>query len=145
MADPEAIRQQRERLVNQIEQMGSLPASFKTTVVGVSFVPSYPMNLYKLEELYASVLFNGDEPIQCVLIRNPNNEHDPFAIEVHVPALGKDNGMIGHLTRPIAARLSKELDSGIRWQGRVWSLRIHPEHSDRPGIEVELTRKGRYG
>lgn len=140
---PERIRQQREDLLSNLETQGTLPNEFRVTVVGVSFTDGYPDKFFRLEEMNMNAMFN-DEQIPCVLIRNKNNEHDKWAIEVHVPSLG-DNGMVGHITRPIAARLAPQLDDGIIWTAYVDTVRVSPDHPNRPGLEIHLTRKGRNG
>ena len=112
---------------------------FSAKVVGVSFVPGYPDNLLDLELADSKAQLNG-EPLAVVLIRNPKNEYDANAIEVHVPALG-DNGMVGHLTRPIAARMAPEMDAGVVWSAEVESVLIDPDHLDRPGISITCNRE----
>jgi len=112
---------------------------FSAKVVGVSFVPGYPDNLLDLELADSKAQLNG-EPLAVVLIRNPKNGYDGNAIEVHVPALG-DNGMVGHLTRPIAARMAPEMDAGVVWSAEVESVLIDPDHLDRPGISITCKRE----
>lgn len=141
---------------------------FKAKVVGVSFVGSYPDNLHALNDLMKPRLvpypmLNGEmaqdiaergyeeyvekhgyfmppEPLPAVLVRNPHNQYDENAIEVHVPALG-ELGFIGHLTRPIAARLAPEMDAGAKWDAEVESVLVDPDHMDRPGISINCKRK----
>jgi len=112
---------------------------FSAKVVGVTFVPAYPDNLLDLELADSRAQLDG-EHLAVVLIRNPDNEYDSNAIEVHVPALG-DNGMVGHLTRPIAARMAPEMDKGILWSAEVESVLIDPDHLDRPGISITCKRE----
>ena len=109
--------------------------AFSTKVVGVSFTPQYPDNLYELDLAQQQALEAG-EPLVVVLRRDPDNAHDPNAIEVHVPALGEEWGFIGHLVAPVAARLAPQIDAGERWGGAVTSVKINPDHLDRPGIEI---------
>lgn len=111
---------------------------FAAKVVGVSFVPGYPDNLHELSTVSDNARLEG-EPLTAVLRRNPANKFDPNAVEVHVPALG-DNGFIGHLTRPIAARLAPDMDAGGRWQAEVGDVLIDPDHMDRPGISINCKR-----
>lgn len=110
---------------------------FSAKVVGVSFVPAYPDNLHQLDMIWNQTT---GEPLAAVLIRNPKNEYDANAIEVHVPALG-EHGMIGHLTRPIAARMAPEMDEGVIWSAEVDSVLIDPDHLDRPGISITCNRE----
>jgi hypothetical protein len=116
----------------------TMPSPFAAKVVGVSFVPAYPDNLHELQAVADQARLDG-EPLAAVLRRNPKNEYDPNAIEVHVPALG-DRGFIGHLTRPIAARIAPEMDAGTIWQAEVESVLIDPDHMDRPGISINCKR-----
>jgi hypothetical protein len=111
---------------------------FATSVVGVSFVPKYPGNLHALSEASDRARLDG-EPLSVVLVRNPKNQYDSNAIEVHVPALG-EGGFIGHLTRPIAARMAPEIDAGETWIAEVGDVLINPAHMDRPGITINCKR-----
>lgn len=133
----------------------TLPSTFTAKVVGVSFTDGYPENLERLHEvaslrwLTSPGEFAGrdrePEPLAAVLHREPENEHDPNAVAIHVPA--SDVGHIGHLPRALAARLAPELDEGATWGCEVESVLIHPEHPDRPGISVRCWRvdtRGEY-
>lgn len=117
-----------------------LASPFTVKVVGVSFRPAYPDNLYALDEAFERSVLDNDEPLAAVLIREPDNEHDPNAIAVHVPALGDEWGHIGYLMRPVAERLAPALDSGETWQGEVVSVLIDPDYLDRPGISIKCAR-----
>lgn len=113
-------------------KMGS---PFAAKVVGVSFVPGYPDNILHLGDAYFVAEAEGKR-LSVTLARNPDNEYDENAIEVHV----KGTGMIGHLTRPIAARLAPELDAGQVWLAQVETVLINPDHMDRPGISINCKR-----
>jgi hypothetical protein len=115
-----------------------MPSPFSAKVVGVSFVPGYPDNLTELASVSDAARLEG-EALTAVLRRNPLNPHDANAVEVHVPALG-DNGFIGHLTRPIAARVAPDMDAGARWAAEVGDVLIDPDHLDRPGISITCKR-----
>lgn len=130
-----------------------LPPRFSSSVVGVSFLPTYPDILYRIEwvwaerRLFTEAIPDGDgmpgEGVPAVLIRNPDNEHDPNAIQVHVPAIVDDtweNAMIGHLPANIARRLAPRMDAGVGTRVWVHGLRIHTNHPDRPGIDVHVMR-----
>ena len=108
---------------------------FSTRVVGVIFVPGYPTNLDSLKVSQEEAEECG-EPLAAVLVRNPDNEYDTNAIEVHVPSLGEQAGFIGHLTSPLARRLAPQLDSGEHWGASVEAVLIHPDFPDRPGISI---------
>lgn len=131
----------RERRDAEIARQGNrrLGADrFTAKVVGVSFVPAYPDNLYMLDQVMHEAV-QRDEHLPAILIRNPDNAYDSNAIEVHVPSLG-ERAMIGHLTRPIAARLAPEMDAGVRWLARVESVLIAEGHLDNPGISIMCAR-----
>lgn len=105
-------------------------------VAGVTFIPGYPGNLHRLRAAGA----NGDpgaERFPVVLIPNPENPHDPNAIEVHVPALG-DHGMVGHLPRDLAARATQRLRNGETLQAEVVAVAVDPHVPEKPGLEVAV-------
>jgi hypothetical protein len=108
-------------------------------VVGVTFCPGYPATVTDLAVMATERLLDTDamEPIPAVLIRNPANQYDGNAVEVHVPALGQQ---IGHLPRDVAATVAPLLDAGDRWLADVYEVVIHPEHPERPGIALLLRR-----
>ncbi len=135
--------QNRERRDREIERSGHLKmvSPFFAKVVGVSFVPAYPDNLLALEQASVDANQSG-EALAVILVRNPNNAYDGNAIEVHIPALGEDWAMIGHLERPIAARMAPDIDAGQVWAAQIETVLINPEHLDRPGISIECARMG---
>lgn len=161
------LSEQRERELARSHN-ARIGSPFTTKVVGVTFAPGYPENLTELREVMGPRLpslpypmFQGEmaqhyaerdweeyeerrarqtEHPVAILIRNPDNEHDPNAIQVHVPALGEDHSMIGHLTGPIAARLAPEMDAGGRWRAHVESVLIDERYPDRPGISIFCAR-----
>lgn len=116
-------------------------------VVGMSFVPSYPDNLLRLREIcekesIASLGGGGDfgddyepEKLPAVIIRNPENEYDANACEVHVPALGR-KGMVGHVPRDLAARLAPLMDAGAQVRAWVDFVRIMPGKESNPGLTI---------
>jgi hypothetical protein len=138
MSNESAMSERRDRELERSAHR-RIGSPFSAKVVGVSFVEHYPSNLYALDMEAATTARLG-ERLAAVLVRNPANEYDPNAIEVHVPALG-DIGMIGHLTRPVAARLAPELDAGVRWLAEVDEVLVDPDHPDRPGISINCKRE----
>lgn len=104
-------------------------------VVGVTFVDGYPDNLYALRELWDGLTWQ-DEPLPVILVRNPDNEHDPNAVEIHVPSVGQ----IGHCSRIIAARLAPSMDDGVEFQAWVHGIRVDPDHPENPGIDIAFKR-----
>lgn len=115
------------------------PRRFTFKVVGVSFVDAYPKNLWALDLAWKERAEIGSaEPMAAILIPNPDNEHDPNAVQVHVPALGDEAAMIGHMPRTLAERLSPLLLAGEDWQAGVEDVLITPGHEDRPGISIAV-------
>lgn len=116
----------------------SVPGEFRIQVVGLTWAPTYPDNIYALNEIAKS---DDDtmEPLPVILIRNPANEHDPNAIEVHVPSLG-DQGKIGHVPASVASRLAPCLDNGEVWTSEIFKVAIHPDHPANPGIHILIQR-----
>ena len=117
--------------------MVTLSKSRTVPVVGVSFTPDYPHNLHLLRDLDDER--NQDEPLTVVLVRNPANEHDPNAVEVHVPALGVQ-GMIGHLSRENAAKIAPLMDEGTQFACYLNWVRVAHDHLDRPGVDISVRR-----
>lgn len=118
-------------------------------VVGLTFVPNYPANVEQVatmvntaqvDALGWSGTADADAAVTVALVRNPENEYDENAIEVHVPTLGRKASMIGHVPRDLAARLAPSIDRGDVWAARIAAVLVDPEHPDRPGVEVVLSR-----
>ena len=100
-----------------------------TAVRGCTFAEGYPDTLHRLAEL-------ADDPPTVRLMRDPDNEHDPNAIKVICVAAG---GAIGHLPRRFAARLAPLMDRGVEPVAVFDGVRIHPDHLDRPGLDLIVT------
>lgn len=141
--EDERVRREatRARNIERAQRAGRLPGKLVTSVVGVSFAPTYPENLYALQQvtMTAVIWLEEQEAIPAILVREPDNPYDPNAVAVHVPTLGH-HAAIGHLPRAFAARLAPELDAGAEWQAAISDIKVHPEHPDRPGIEIKLQR-----
>lgn len=122
-----------------------LPNSFTTRVVGVTFCEGYPENMGRLDLIVRRHLLDpqmrsaGMEPIPAVLIRNPDNDHDVNAVEVHVPALG-EQGKIGHVQANTAQLLAPLMDDDVRYQAWVVEVVTSENAPDRPGIQVRIER-----
>lgn len=93
-------------------------------VVGLSFMEDYPKNILALKDL-------GE--VNVKLIRNPNNEYDANAIQVH-----STNGMLGHLPKEVAAQLAPKMDAGTVYIASVYQVRISPDNPKQPGLDILL-------
>ena len=102
------------------------PKQFK--VAGVSFRDDYPNNLLKLGQECG-----GDHALAATLVRDPSNDFDPNAIEVHV----EEGGSIGYIPAEAAKSLAPLLDSGQHVEVEAW-IRIDKRHPNRPGAEVRV-------
>lgn len=116
-------------------------------VVGLTFVEAYPENVLTVGEMVDAAAAaalgwsgSGVSEVPVLFVRRPDNAFDANAIEVHVPSLGRGRSMIGHVPRDLAERVAPSLDRGDRWDARVASVLVQPEHSDRPGVEVTAER-----
>ena len=138
------------------------PVRFTVKVVGLTFVDdgrAYPANVHELRKIHSTKVFAGIfndspyddpepatltvgwgygdvEPLPIVLTRNPDNEHDANAVEIHSPSVG----MLGHLPRDVAARVAPWLDAGHLMRAGVASVLVVPGHEDQPGVSLCLER-----
>lgn len=125
------IEATRERELNR-KSIGPLPESFDIDIVGIAFQPFFPSNLYELEAINLEAEVMG-EKVPVVFIREPDNEHDPNCVAVHVPALDQK---IGCVPRALAARFAPHLDAEEQWLGEVAYIRFNQDHPDKPGITI---------
>jgi hypothetical protein len=115
---------------------------------GMTFRPNYPANLYALHEASEArkrdfILGKvPDEMLPMVLIRDPNNSHDPNAVEVHAPTAGRE-GMIAFIPKELAAKLAPTMDRGDVWEARLLNVLIAEGHESNPGVEIRLERVSR--
>ena len=109
---------------------GTMPEQFVTKVVGVSFIEAYPENIYALAKDTAVM----NAPLS--LVRDPNNQHDEYAIRVEA-----STGLLGHLPRLIALILAPKLDAGEVWNASVHSIVVSSENVNQPGIKIHVWRK----
>lgn len=123
-----------------------MPARFSAKVVGVTFARGYPVSLTALSDAWqyaelkaAEAGLDAPEHLAALLVRNPDNDHDPNAVEVHVPAAMTESH-VGHLPANLAARLAPEMDAGEPWRAEVCGVLVHPDHPDRPGISLTCWR-----
>lgn len=89
----------------------------------------------------AGVMFGAQENIRkfgCAdigtfeLVREPENPHDPNAIQVVIAEY-----FLGYVPGHIAARLAPEMDSGVKYLAEFISRNEHPAH-DRIGLTVRI-------
>jgi hypothetical protein len=115
--------------------MSALPPDFTVKVVGVTKQDGYPDNILSLQE--------GQK---ITLVRNPDNEYDSNAIEVHCGVYNR----LGHIpAKPpapgkpgLAARLAPLLDAGERWGACVDAVLISDANPDQPGLSIRCWRVG---
>jgi hypothetical protein len=131
--------------------MSGMPKNFHTKIVGMTFVPGYPENVYTLrdaeapeddDDLFGDDLLeekSGEVEIRLAMRRNPQNPHDANAIEVHAPQLG-EKSMLGHVPAPIAARLAPVLDAGGEWCIFLERIAVVPGKESNPGLHVNIFR-----
>lgn len=125
-----------------------MSAEKSVRVVGLSFRPGYPETVLAIADTLESDralsirqagtwedLSSLPEGPTVLLVRNPDNEFDANAIEVHVPSLGR-RGFVGHIPKELAARWAPKLDGGWTAVASVGAVPVDPEHLDRPGLEI---------
>jgi hypothetical protein len=79
----------------------------------------------------------GPEWMSCVLRRDPNNEYDPNAIEVHVVG---EAGHVGFVPADLARILAPMIEGGTVINAWAVEVRVHPDSPDKPGLTVALQR-----
>jgi len=124
-------------------------------IKGVSFrKPHYPGNFHRLAEImdqaqhssitgvtsWADITDGAAETPAVVLVRDPDNIHDPNAIEVHVPALGRDMGFVGFIPAELAVKWAPRLDADPVpiVEACVAQVAIDPAHPDKPGLDIRV-------
>lgn len=123
-------------------------------VVGLTFAEGYPGNLQAAHDVLAereaavgwSFLEDDAPPVglPVALVREPGNEYDENAVEVHLPVLGRRASMIGHVPADLAAKLAPSMDRGDEWEARLERVLVNPEHPDRPGALVVMERVSQF-
>lgn len=114
------------------------PRQFRVKAVGVTFSDDYPENLTRLAPAVERAANEG-KLLGARLVRDPENPHDANAIRVVVPEVGH----IGHIPRDLAAKLAPRLDEAEMWRCQISAVLIHPDHRDRPGIDLLITHQPR--
>lgn len=111
------------------QKEGMMPEQFITKVVGVSFFPDYPNNIYRLAESVANMT------AVCSLRREPENEHDNNAICVDV------NGeTVGRIPRLISAILGPKIDAGEKWNAAIEAIIVSSANVEQPGLKINVWR-----
>lgn len=132
----------------------SAPKDFRAKVVGMTFVKGYPDNVYRLRNNAAGPVGDDDDfgdfddeelKIPLLMRRNPDNEYDANAIEVHAPQLGPDSRispatMLGHIPAKIAERLAPHLDSGEEWSIVLERVAVVPGKESNPGLHIHIQK-----
>lgn len=124
----------------------------RVRVVGLTFRPGYPETVhYVAEQLDSQLLddirltgtwedLDDDESVgpAVLLVRNPENEYDANAIEVHVPILRRRQ-FVGHVPKDLAARWAPMMDDQAQFaEACVTAVPVTPDHIDRPGLEIRV-------
>lgn len=109
-------------------------------VAGVTFRDAYPENILSLLGRPELDHDFDDEPegIRASLKRDPNNEYDPNAIEVHIPCLGKDSH-VGFLPKALSEKLASRIDNGIHYTVRAVEVNINHDNPRQPGLHVKIS------
>lgn len=119
-------------------------------VVGLTFRPGYPETILTVADKIQAAQADSirsvgswddvdtlpEGPV-ALLVRNPDNEYDANAIEVHLPMLGRRQ-FIGHIPKELAARWAPRLDAGYTAVAAVSAVPVTPNHIDRPGLEIAV-------
>lgn len=116
-----------------------LAREWVSSVVGVSFAPGYPKNLYVLDTKVERADRRG-AVVVARLVREPDNPYDPNAIAVHVPAL-RPRSLVGHIPAALAERLAPLLDAGEHWEAEVERVLVSEQAPERPGLEIRARKR----
>lgn len=68
----------------------------------------------------------------AILVRDPDNKHDPNAVAVYAEGRPGERLQVGHVNRGLARRLAKRLDSGETIS--AWFMRGDPPGRDSEGV-----------
>ena len=133
---------------------------YEFKVVGMTFLhqlpygAAYPDDFFAMQEALEqvkaaslgwgnAVVPAGLDPERALLYRNPENEYDANAIEVHVPSLGR-RSMIGHVPRDLAAEIAPSMDDGDKWSARLTAVLVEPGKEENPGALILAERVSAY-
>lgn len=115
--------------------MEPIAPKFQVKAVGVTFMDGYPDFFHRLAPACERAA-KENKRLDAFLIREPGNRYDGNAIAVEVPEIGR----IGHVPRSLAERLAPHLDAGEKWRCAITAVLIHPDHLDRPGIDLLIQK-----
>lgn len=115
--------------------MEPIAPKFNVKAVGVTFMDGYPDFFHRLAPAVERAA-KESKRLEARLTREPGNKYDTNAIVVEVPEIGS----IGHVPRDLAAKLAPHLDAGERWKCEIGAVLIHPDHLDRPGIDLLIQK-----
>lgn len=73
---------------------------------------------------------------QALLVREPDNKHDPHAVAVHALDKSGEQVQVGYVNKGLARRLAKQLDAGA--SVAAWFMRGDPPGRDDEGVAVVL-------
>lgn len=74
---------------------------------------------------------------RALLVREPDNKHDPNAVAVHALNKSGEPVKVGYVNKGLARRLAKRLDAGDAVA--AWFMRGDPPGRDDAGVAVVLT------
>ncbi len=74
---------------------------------------------------------------RLLLVREPSNPFDPFAIGVQLPGWLFGSTQLGHLKAPLAKRLAPKMDAGVVMRAFVTS-RFAPEDREHPRLSIAI-------
>ena len=98
-----------------------------TKVVGLTFNPSYPKNIYAVAKEFAL----GKDAIN--LIREKDNEFDSNAISVV-----HGENQIGHIPAKLAEFIAPQIDAGINWYAAIESVVVSQNNLNNPGLKITV-------
>lgn len=113
--------------------MSPLAQRFSFKASGVSFADGYPESLTALGAAYAALPARAEG--EASLIRQPDNAHDPNAIEVI--AGGRH---LGWVPAGLAARLAPLIDCGAQYVVAHAEVLVNPSYPDRPGLLLDVAK-----
>ncbi|MBF83445.1 MAG: hypothetical protein CL489_03110 [Acidobacteria bacterium] len=114
-----------------------MKSPFEVAVAGVTFRPRYPNNLWEIANAIIQVFGDGRKTgqVTATLVREPDNEHDPNAIQVFVAG-----EHIGYIPAQQAAWVANSMDAGEKWGALVDRLVVSPDNPEQPGLRIKVSK-----